>query len=417
LCHTARVFITNQEAILKEKYSCLRNVSDERARRLWAASEANAIGFGGISTVARVTGLARSTIHRGLSELELIKAAEVPLLSSRKIRRSGGGRKQITTIYPEITTALESLLEPTRGDLMPPLRWTCKSTRRLSEELTRLGFSIGARKVADLLKALDYSLQANRKTQEGVNHPDRNAQFKNIYATIKEYHRAHQPVISVDTKEKEILGDFSNKSREYGKKGSPVETRTHNFPDKLLGKVVPYGVYDLESNEGWVSVGINHDTARFATNSILRWWEEMGQHRFPRATRLYVTADAGGSNGWRTLLWKVALYDLANTIDMNITVSHFPPGTSKWNKIEHRLFSFISHNWRSKPLYDLQTVVNLICGTTTKTGLIVKSAVDHAFYEKGTMVSDGELKRINIRHHDFHGEWNYTISKCKRGLM
>ena len=262
-----------------------------------------------------------------------------------------------------------------------------------------------------MLHQLDYSLQANRKTREGINHPDRNAQFEYIYESVRKFHRSGQPVVSVDTKKKELLGDFSNVGKEYRKKGSPVETRMHDFPDKQLGKAIPYGVYDIGSNEGWVSVGVNHDTARFAANSILRWWQQMGQHRFPRATRLLITADAGGSNGWRTRLWKVALQELANEIELNLTVSHFPPGTSKWNKIEHRLFSFITQNWRGKPLYDLQTVVNLISSTTTRAGLTVKSAVDDTYYEKGIKVSDQELERINLKRHDFHGEWNYTIQR------
>ena len=265
--------------------------------------------------------------------------------------------------------------------------------------------------MAELLHKLDYSLQANRKTREGINHPDRNAQFEYIYENVRKFLRSGQPVVSVDTKKKELIGDFSNVGKEYRKKGSPVETRMHDFPDKQLGKAIPYGVYDIESNEGWVNIGINHDTARFAVNSIRRWWYEMGQHRFPNATRLLITADAGGSNGWRTRLWKVALQELANEIELNLTVSHFPPGTSKWNKIEHRLFSFITQNWRGKPLYDLQTVVNLISSTTTRAGLTVKSAVDENYYEKGIKVSDQELERINLKRHDFHGEWNYTIRK------
>ena len=397
------------------KYFALQKVFDERSRRLWAATEARAIGFGGVSLVANQTGLARSTIHRGLGELKQIEAdSYLDIASLDRIRKPGAGRKSVTEIYPGIAETLESLIEPTRGDPESPLRWTCKSTRRLAKELTSQGYRVSPRKVAALLYEMEYSLQANRKTREGINHPDRNAQFEYIYESIKKFNRSGHPVISVDTKKKELIGDFSNVGKEYRKKGSPVETRMHDFPDKQLGKAIPYGVYDIESNEGWVNIGINHDTAQFAVNSIRRWWQEMGQHRFPRATRLLITADAGGSNGWRTRLWKVALQELANEIDLNLTVNHFPPGTSKWNKIEHRLFSFITQNWRGKPLYDLQTVVNLISSTTTKAGLIVKSAIDDNYYEKGIKVSDKELEQVKLKRHEFHGEWNYTIWRKRK---
>lgn len=403
------------ETSVGDKYFVLQKVLGERARRLWAATEAKTFGFGGVSLVANQTGLARSTIYRGLDELKQIEAdcyADIAELGCD--RRPGAGRKSIVEVYPGISEALESLIEPVRGDPESSLRWTCKSTRRLAEELTTQGYCVSPRKVAALLYEMEYSLQANRKTREGINHPDRNSQFEYIYQSIKKFHRSAQPVISVDTKKKELLGDFSNKGKEYRKKGCPVETRTHDFPDKELGKAIPYGVYDIESNEGWVNVGINHDTAQFAVNSIRRWWQEMGQYRFPKASRLLITADAGGSNGWRTRLWKVSLQELAKEIDMNLTVSHFPPGTSKWNKIEHRLFSFITQNWRGKPLYNLQAVVNLISNTTTKAGLVVKSAVDNTFYEKGIKVSDQELTRVAISRHKFHGEWNYTIRRKRK---
>jgi len=403
------------ETSIGDKYFVLQKVLGERARRLWAATEAKTFGFGGVSLVANQTGLARSTIYRGLDELKQIEAdcyADIAELGCD--RRPGAGRKSIVEVYPGISEALESLIEPVRGDPESSLRWTCKSTRRLAEELTTPGYCVSPRKVAALLYEMEYSLQANRKTREGINHPDRNSQFEYIYQSIKKFHRSAQPVISVDTKKKELLGDFSNKGKEYRKKGCPVKTRTHDFPDKELGKAIPYGVYDIESNEGWVNVGINHDTAQFAVNSIRRWWQEMGQYRFPKASRLLITADAGGSNGWRTRLWKVSLQELANEIDMNLTVSHFPPGTSKWNKIEHRLFSFITQNWRGKPLYNLQAVVNLISNTTTKAGLVVKSAVDNTFYEKGIKVSDQELTRVAISRHKFHGEWNYTIRRKRK---
>jgi len=398
-----------------DKYFVLQKVLDERARRLWAATEARTLGFGGISLVANQTGLARSTIHRGLGELKQIEAdSYLDIAQLDRIRKPGAGRKSVIEIYPGIAKALESLIEPTRGDPESPLRWTCKSTRRLAKELTAQSYLVSARKVAALLYEMEYSLQANRKTREGINHPDRNAQFEYIYESIKKFNRSGQPVISVDTKKKELIGDFSNVGKEYRKKGNPVETRMHDFPDKTLGKAIPYGVYDIESNEGWVNIGINHDTAQFAVNSIRRWWQEMGHHRFPRATRLLITADAGGSNGWRTRLWKVALQELANELDLNLTVNHFPPGTSKWNKIEHRLFSFITQNWRGKPLYDLKTVVNLISSTTTKAGLIVKSAIDDNYYEKGIKVSDKELEQVKLKRHEFHGEWNYTIRRKRK---
>jgi len=407
------VKLDETKELLEKKYQSIAFVLNERSRRIWAATEAQAIGHGGITLVQKVTGLSRPTIYRGLREIKsktTIADNEVP---SSRIRRSGGGRKSIIQKYPDLCVSLESLVEPLRGDPMSPLRWTCKSTRRLSREMNNLGYPIGPSRVCSLLKELDYSLQANRKTREGINHPDRNAQFEYIYTMIKRYHRSHQPVISVDTKKKENLGNFSNAGREYHPKGNGPKTNTHDFLDKQLGKAIPYGVYDISSNEGWVSVGINHDTAQFAANSILRWWEQMGHHRFPRATRLYVTADAGGSNGWRTRLWKVSIQKLVHETGLNITVSHFPPGTSKWNKIEHRLFSFITQNWRGRPLVDLQTVVQLISSTTTEAGLVVQSEIDKNYYEKGIKVSDAEMEKLNISRQDFHGEWNYTIRRSK----
>ncbi len=390
----------------------LNPVIDERTRRLWGATEAVAIGWGGISIVSEATGIAHTTLRRGVQDLEggVSESGDIDL--SGKIRRSGAGRKKLVEVDPDIYNALESLIDPvTRGDPESPLKWTCKSTRRLSLELGKQGHSISPTSVRELLHNLDYSLQANRKTREGICNPDRDKQFKYINENVQKFLHSRQPVISVDTKKKEIVGDFSNVGREYRKKGTPEETRIHDFPDKKLGKAIPYGVYDIESNEGWINIGINYDTARFAANSILRWWREMGQNRFPRATRLLITADAGGSNGWRTRLWKLALQELANKMEMNLTVCHFPPGTSKWNKIEHRLFSFITQNWRGKPLYNLKTIVNLISNTTTKTGLIVKSAIDYSVYEKGIKVSDAELGAIALKPHAFHGEWNYTVRR------
>ena len=402
-------------ATIRNKYYMLNSALDEKTRRLWAASEATSVGWGGVSIVSEATGIAHTTIRRGVRDLEGVSLNTNQIVGAGKIRRTGAGRKSVIEADPQICEALESLIEPaTRGDPESALKWTCKSTRRLSEELKHHGHSIGPTSVRALLHHLDYSLQANRKTREGIDHPDRDDQFTYINESVNKFLRSRQPAISVDTKKKEIVGDFSNAGREYRKKGAPVETRMHDFVDKTLGKAIPYGIYDIESNEGWVTIGINYDTARFAVNSIRRWWTEMGQTRFPRATRLLITADAGGSNGWRTRLWKVALQELANEIEMNVTVCHFPPGTSKWNKIEHRLFSFITQNWRGKPLYDLKTIVNLISHTTTEAGLIVKSAIDSTLYEKGIKVSDDELAAVSIKPHTFHGEWNYTIRNQKR---
>ena len=406
---------TGTIAAIRNKYGRLSSALDEKTRRLWAASEATSVGWGGVSIVSEATGLAHTTIRRGIRDLESVALGTGEIVGSSKIRRAGAGRKSVVENEPQIYETLESLIEPaTRGDPESALKWTCKSTRRLSRELKQQGHSIGPTSVRALLHDLDYSLQANRKTREGIDHPDRDAQFAYINESVKKFLRSRQPAISVDAKKKEIVGDFSNAGREYRKKGSAVETRMHDFVDKTLGKAIPYGVYDIESNEGWVTIGINYDTAQFAANSIRRWWTEMGQDRFPRATRLLITADAGGSNGWRTRLWKVALQELANELEMNVTVCHFPPGTSKWNKIEHRLFSFITQNWRGKPLYDLQTIVNLISHTTTEVGLIVKSAIDDTTYEKGIKVSDDELATVAIKPHEFHGEWNYTVRKKKK---
>jgi len=315
----------------------------------------------------------------------------------------------------QLISALEALIEPlTRGDPESPLRWTCKSTRRLAEELTRQNHPVGPRTVAALLQQEGYSLQANRKTREGAQHPDRNAQFEYINTYVQRFLKLARPAISVDTKKKELVGDFSNAGREWRPQGSPEEVRVHDFKDKALGKVIPYGVYDIFNNQGWVNVGIDHDTAQFATNSIRRWWIQMGQRRFPRAGDLLITADGGGSNSHRSRLWKVSLQNLADKIDLTLHICHFPPGTSKWNKIEHRLFSFITQNWRGKPLVSHQAIVNLIASTKTKKGLVVKAAIDTNHYETKIKVSDDELSRVKLIRHEFHGDWNYTIRPRKK---
>jgi hypothetical protein len=394
---------------IRQKYDAVQEVLHERGRRIWAASESLQLGWGGISLVEKAIGMSHTTIRRGLRE---IQSGKVKNLSPEQSRLEGGGRKNLTAHYPDIPDALESLIDPVmRGDPESPLRWTCKSTRLLSHELNRQGYDISPSSVRFLLHQLEYSLQGNTKTREGEDRPDRNEQFLYINDQVKKFLHAGQPVISVDTKKKENLGNFSNKGREYHPQGKPIETNMHDFPDEELGKAIPYGVYDIGRNEGWVNIGIDHDTAQFAANSIRRWWTRMGHHRFPHATRLLITADSGGSNGYKRRLWKTELQKLATLMGLDITVCHFPPGTSKWNKIEHRLFSFITQNWRGKPLYDLVTVVNLISHTSTSKGLLVKSAVDTKVYPKGIEVSDAELASVKLKPHDFHGEWNYSIKK------
>ena len=400
-------------ATIRRKYRSLRPGMDERMRRQWAASEARELGWGGISLVARATGLSRPTITAGLRELSL--PAKKRAKMAERIRCSGGGRHRLSETDPELISALEALIEPvTRGDPESSLRWTCKSTRRLAEELTRQDHPVGPSTVATLLRQAGYSLQANRKTREGASHPDRNAQFEYINLCVQRFQKRGQPAISVDTKKKELVGDFKNGGREWRPQGTPEDVRVHDFLDKTLGKAIPYGVYDIFNNQGWVNVGIDHDTARFAANSIRRWWTQMGHRRFPRATGLLITADGGGSNSHRSRLWKVSLQALADKLELKLHVCHFPPGTSKWNKIEHRLFSFITKNWRGKPLASHQAIVNLIAGTTTRTGLTVKAAIDRNQYETKIKVSDEELARVKLKRHEFHGDWNYTISPKRK---
>lgn len=394
---------------IRRKFRALRPGMDERLRRQWAAAEAGELGRGGVTAVARATGMSRTTITVGGRELELpLRQRERDAL---RVRRAGGGRRPLAQADPELLAALESLVEPvTRGDPESPLRWTCKSTAKLAAELTRQKHPVSDRTVATLLKQAGYSLQANRKTREGASHPDRNAQFEYLNAAVRKFDRRGQPAISVDTKKKELVGDFKNGGREWRPHGQPQEVRVHDFQDQTLGKAIPYGVYDILNNQGWVNVGIDHDTAQFAVHSIRRWWKQMGGRRFPRATELLITADGGGSNSSRSRLWKLSLQGLADELGLRLCVCHFPPGTSKWNKIEHRMFSFITQNWRGKPLVSHQAIVNLIAGTTTRTGLIVKAALDTNHYDTKIKVSDDELARLQLTPHKFHGEWNYTIS-------
>ena len=399
------------EAAIRRRFIRVKGLLNERQRRLWAAAEAEGSGYGGVSAVARATGVSRRAIHAALKEL---KAGERPRQHGR-IRRAGAGRKSLSETQPKLKPALDALVEPTsRGDPQSPLRWTCRSVRRLAAELQRQGFRIGRQKVADLLHDLGYSLQANRKTREGANHPDRNAQFEHINRRVKAMQRRGQPVISVDTKKKEIVGDFRNGGREWRPAGKPLEVRVHDFQDAKLGKAIPYGVYDLTNNEAWVSVGIDHDTADFAVKTILRWWRTMGSKRFPDARELLITADGGGSNSARCKLWKLALQGFADRTGLKVHVCHFPPGTSKWNKIEHRLFCHITQNWRGQPLTELEVIVKLIGRTTTREGLKVKAAVDRGSYPKGIKVADDDLAIIQLCRAKFHGDWNYTVSPRSR---
>jgi len=391
--------------LCRAKYRALAPALTERARRIWAATEARAAGRGGITLVARATKIAYSTVQRGLQELK----TGAPLEPGR-IRRPGGGRKRTLEKDPTLLTDLEGLVEPTAsGDPMSPLRWTSKSVRQLAEALQRMGHRISRQLVAELLAAAGYSLQANRKTREGPNHPDRDAQFRYINRQVRQFQAAGQPVISVDTKKKELVGDFKNAGRQWRPTGQPTPVRVHDFIIPERGKAIPYGVYDLTRNAGWVSVGIDHDTASFATRTIARWWHKMGRPRYRRARSVLITADAGGSNGARVRLWKWELQRVATRTGLAITVCHLPPGTSKWNKIEHRLFSYITTNWRGQPLVSLAVIVNLIGATRTAPGLRVRCELDRGTYPKGQAVSDAEMARLQLAPHPFHGDWNYTI--------
>jgi len=390
---------------IRTKFLSLEPDLNERSRRTWAAVEAASLGRGGISAVAAATGMSRSTIRAGLRQLR------EPPLESGRIRRPGGGRKKLTDKHPDLLSRLEALIEPaTRGDPQSPLRWTCKSTRRLAAELTRQGRPISRMTVDRLLRESGYSLQSNRKVREGAGHPDRNAQFEYINKQVLAFQQRGQPVISVDTKKKELVGDFKNAGRQWRPQGQALEVRVHDFVDKELGKAIPYGVYDVTHNEAWVSVGIDHDTAEFAAAAIGRWWSKMGRRRHPDADTLYITADGGGSNGSRSRLWKVALQKLANRTGLRLTVSHFPPGTSKWNKIEHRLFCHITQNWRGQPLVSHEVIVQLISNTTTAEGLKVKAALDRRRYPTRKKVAKEDLEKVNLAPAGFHGDWNYTIA-------
>lgn len=394
---------------LQGKYEVLRNIFDERTRRLWAAAEARSLPYGGISVVASVTGLSRTTIIAGIKELQ--KTPPLPgAVEKSRIRRQGGGRKNLTDNDASLERDLELLVEPlTRGDPESPLRWTCKSTRKLAEELNKHGHRVGDRKVADLLHGLHYSLQGNVKTREGSNHPDRNAQFEYINTLASAYQKRDQPVISVDTKKKELVGDFKNNGTEWRPKRFPEEVQVHDFENKELGKVVPYGVYDITKNEGWVTVGTDHDTSDFAIDTIWSWWKRMGRYAYTKASELLILADGGGSNGSRSRLWKIGVQRLVNETGLKVTVCHFLPGTSKWNKIEHRLFSFITQNWRGRPLVSHEVIVNLIGSTTTQSGLSVKAKLSNKKYETGIKISDEDFAKIRIKPKRFHGDWNYTI--------
>jgi hypothetical protein len=392
-------------APIRDRFTALSPHLNERDRRLFAATEAAAAGYGGIAAVSAVTGIAVSTIGRGLQDL-----AEAGGLLAGRVRRAGGGRKPLVATNPGLLPELMALVEPDeRGDPMSPLRWTCKSLRQLAAELVARGHQVSRTVVGELLKAQKFSLQANSKTNEGGDRPDRDARFRHLNQSVTAALAAQQPVISVDTKKKELIGDFKNAGREWRPKGEPEAVRVHDFLIKELGRAVPYGIYDLAANAGWVSVGMNHDTAAFAVQTIRRWWQDIGRWRYPDAKRLTITCDGGGSNGSRVRLWKLELQKLANELGIEIAVHHLPPGTSKWNKIEHRLFSFITMNWRAKPLVSYQVIIDLISATTTETGLKVVCELDDNVYPKGIVVSDEEMAAINIVRADFHGEWNYTI--------
>jgi len=399
-----------QARAARKRYREMAPVLNEQSRRRFVALEAGALGRGGVSLMAGISGLARSTIYHGLCDIR-DKVSAAP----GRVRRPGGGRKPKASEDPSLVSDLKSLVEPaTRGDPMQPLLWTTRSLRNLVQELAKQGHEVCPTVVGTLLRHLGYSLQANSKTREGSKHIDRDAQFQYINTQAKAFLAAHEPVISVDTKKKELVGNFKNNGREWRQNGRPELVNVHDFIDPKLSRAVPYGVYDISNNVGWVSVGTDHDTASFAVHAIRRWWRTMGQKRYPKAKRLMISADGGGSNGYRVRLWKVELQKLADNIKLPITVCHLPPGTSKWNKIEHRLFSFITINWRAKPLRSYRTIVQLIAATTTDAGLKVRAELDENKYPKAVKVSDAQLAAVNLTRHSFHGDWNYTIAPTRK---
>ena len=395
----------NAQAI-QEKYRLLKPFLNERTKRLWSAVEAQVLGHGGIQFLSRITGQSRTTITQGIKELQTGEFSEHP----QRIRKTGGGRKGVQEQSPEIEQALLELLEPTvRGEPDSPLLWTTDSLRKLAATLKGKGYSVSHTLIGQILKELGFSLQANRKTDEGKSHPDRDAQFRYIQQKVRDFQKEGSPVISVDAKKKELVGNYKNGGVEWQEKKHPVEVKVYDFLSEAQGKAIPYGVYDLTQNQGWVNVGMDKDTSEFAVQTIRNWWYQMGQEVYPEAKKLLITADSGGSNGARVRLWKKELQSFANETHLEISVSHFPPGTSKWNKIEHRLFAYITQNWRARPLISYAVIVSLIAGTTTRKGLKVKCALDTQSYARGKKVSDRELAAINLSRDDFHGDWNYTI--------
>lgn len=399
----------HDEQLIKQKFLMLNLLLDERTRRLWAACEAKALGWGGIAVVSQATGLSRTTIAAGLREYAQ-QAETAEGMPVNRTRRAGGGRKRLTQHDPPLLRDVELLVDPlTRGDPQSPLCWTCKSTYKLATELQAMGHRVGARTVAHLLREMHYRLQANRKTREGADHPDRDAQFNHINEQTKAFQASHQPVVSVDTKKKELVGDFKNAGQEWQPKGAPEAVRVYDFLDKQLGKAIPYGVSDLTTNTGWVTVGTDHDTAEFAVETVRHWWQQMGMMTYPGATELLIIADGGGSNGSRPRLWKTQLQQLADETQLRISICHLPPGTSKWHKIEHRMFAYITQNWRGRPLTSHEVIVNLIGHTTTQTGLHIYAELNTNPYATGKRITDEELATVQIERDSFHGEWNYTI--------
>ena len=401
--------------VIFEKYMAIRDLLDERAKRVWAGAEARALGRGGVARVMEATGMSRARVTAGVKEVEAGGAGGVR--ATGRVRAAGGGRKRLAERDPGLEAALEKLVDPaTRGDPEGPLLWTSLGTGKLAEALRGMGHEVSGRTVARMLRALGYRLQANRKTTEGRQHPDRDGQFNHINRRAEAFRRGGDPVVSVDTKKKELIGDFHNGGREWRPRGDPEKVRVHDFKDEALGKAVPYGVYDVAADAGWVSVGVDHDTAEFAAETLRRWWRNLGATAYPESGRVLVTADAGGSNGARSRLWKVELQRFADETGLKVSVCHFPPGTSKWNKIEHRMFSRITRNWRGRPLVSREAVVELIANTTTRKGLTIRAELDENEYPTGIKVTDEEMAALNIARDKFHGEWNYTISPRRKAV-